>query len=378
MVKVIAAFVGIIALGLGTFALPVQSWRTGEPDPVEFPTAPSTFSMPTRLWIDTDAACGHSRRSDPDDCLALFALAHADTDGMTIAGISTVFGNADIEVTDRTTRHLVSKLAATGHTLPDVTRGAPEPLANSEPAPTSATAALADALGQGHMTILALGPLTNIATTLRLNPSLAKNVKRIIAVMGRHPGHLFHPSEGKSHGILFGHGPVFSDLNFRKDPEAARFLLSTDVPITLIPYEAARDWVLTPTDLDRIADEGAAGAWIAEAAGGWLEFWQESVGLNGFYPFDLVAAQYVTDARNFQCAKATAYVETGWAPDWLWLFDNAGLYVRPEAANESGRAVSYCPGLSIYKRAVRQKSTTSEIEQEVRHAKLSNSQNRSP
>lgn len=344
MVKAFAVLLGIIALGLGTFALPIQSWRTGEPDPVEFPTAPSTFSAPKRLWIDTDAACGHSRRSDPDDCLALFALAQAD--GMDIAGISTVFGNADIGVTDRTTRNLASKLAVSGYALPDVTRGAPEPLAKSKPAPTAATAALAGALGDGPLTILALGPLTNVAATLRLHPALAKNVERIIAVMGRHPGHLFHPSEGKSHGILFGHGPVFSDLNFRKDPGAARFLLSTDVPITLIPYEAARDRALTPADLARIANEDAAGAWVADASRGWLAFWQESVGLNGFYPFDLVAAQYVTDAHNFHCAKATAFVETGWAPDWLWLFDDAGLFVMPEATNEAGREVSYCPNLS--------------------------------
>lgn len=344
MLKTITVLLAIIALGLGTFALPVQSWRTGEPEPVEFPTAPSTFSAPERLWIDTDAACGHSSRSDPDDCLALFAL--VQDDGIKITGLSTVFGNAELGVIDRTTRNLASRLAASGYALPAVARGASESLPRSKPVPTEATAALADALGKGPLTILALGPLTNIAATLQLDPSLARNVERVITVMGRHPRHLFHPSEGKSHGILFGHGPVFSDLNFRKDPGAVRFLLSTDVPITLVPYEAARDWVLTPADLDRIANTSTAGTWVADASRGWLSFWKESVGLNGFYPFDLVAAQYVTDARKFACAKASAFVEAGWAPDWLWLLDDAGLFVRPEGAREGGRTVSYCPNLS--------------------------------
>ena len=44
-------------------------------------------------------------------------------------------------------------------------------------------------------------------------------VVRLVSVMGRRPGHIFHPSEGEGDGILFGHGPVFRDLNFDLDRE---------------------------------------------------------------------------------------------------------------------------------------------------------------
>ncbi len=336
---VLLALAGLVAIAIGTFALPVATWRTGEVDHAELSTSPSDAETPSRLWIDTDPACGHTPRSDPDDCFALLALARSE--GMVIAGVSTVFGNADIDATDAIARDLAARLAAAGHPLPTVFRGAGAPSDAGSPA----SSALASALKSDRLTILALGPLTNIAAALRSDPSLAARLERIIAVMGRHPGHLFHPSEGHGEGMLFGHGPIFSDLNFRKDPKSVAFLLSTDVPLTLIPYEAARDVMVTPDDLNRIAASGPAGDWIVQGAAGWMDYWQDEVGLAGFYPFDLVAAQYILGAEAFQCGRGSATVDFGWAPDWLWMFDDAGLYVRPSAAPEDGREVTYCPTL---------------------------------
>jgi len=331
------AVAGIVALGLGTFALPIRTWRTGEIAHPDIPTVRSEAARPDRIWIDTDPACGNGPRSDPDDCLALRMLARAD--GIELTGVSTVFGNAGIEVTDRIARDLAARLAASGYPLPDIVRGA----AAATDTDTEAHAALANALASGRMTILALGPLTNIAAALRAEPSLADRVDRIVAVMGQHPGHLFHPSEGRGDGVLFGHGPIFSDLNFRKDPKAVSFLLSTDVPITLIPYEAARDVMVTSEDLDRIAATDAAGAWVARGAEEWLAFWQGEVGLDGFYPFDLVAARYVLRAGAFRCGTGMAYVDNGWAPEWLWILDDAGLFVEPTGEAGQGREVTYCP-----------------------------------
>lgn len=91
---------------------------------------------------------------------------------------------------------------------------------------TPASEALIVALETGPLTILALGPLTNIAQALTARPDLVANIARLIAVMGRRQGHLFHPAEGEGHGILFGHGPVFRDFNFDQDREAAARVLT--------------------------------------------------------------------------------------------------------------------------------------------------------
>jgi hypothetical protein len=62
--------------------------------------------------------------------------------------------------------------------------------------------------------VVALGPLTNLAAVLDARPELRSRVARVVAVMGRRPGHVFHPAEGAGGGLLFGHGPVFRDFNF--------------------------------------------------------------------------------------------------------------------------------------------------------------------
>ncbi len=83
--------------------------------------------------------------------------------------------------------------------------------------------------------MLALGPATNFAVALHGRRELQANLMRLVAVMGRRPGHILHPAEGSGHGMLFGHGPVFHDLNFVKGPASTARLLAMQLPVTLIP-----------------------------------------------------------------------------------------------------------------------------------------------
>ena len=243
---------------LATLAVPVRSWRTGEQPapPLALVPRASIPGPPRRVWIDTDAACGQGRRKDPDDCLAILLLAL--TPGVEVVGISTVFGNAPLGVTDSVTRALATVSWATGREVPPVHRGAAEPLrpdGSTPPAP--AHRALRAALEQGPLTLVALGPLTNVAAALSGRPDLQARVGRLVAVMGRRPGHLFHPAEGVGGGILFGHGPVFRDFNLVMDSEAAARVVAMQLATTLVPYEAARDIEITGADRLVLT----AGAW---------------------------------------------------------------------------------------------------------------------
>jgi hypothetical protein len=97
--RAVGIAVAVLAgLALLSFAIPVPIWRTGElpAPPLPLVERGPIVSMPDRIWIDTDAACGHSRTTDPDDCLAILLLAR--TPGVAIAGISTVFGNTPLTV----------------------------------------------------------------------------------------------------------------------------------------------------------------------------------------------------------------------------------------------------------------------------------------
>lgn len=158
------------------------------------------------------------------------------------------------------------------------------------------------ALERGPLTVVALGPLTNLAAVLAERPALRSQVVRLVAVMGRRPGHIFHPAEGAHAGTLFGHGPVFRDFNFVMDVRAAAQIVALNLPMSLIPYDAARGVEITAADLDRLAESGGATAWVVERARPWLGYWNEDIGRRGFYPFDLLAAAYVVEPHRFRCA----------------------------------------------------------------------------
>ena len=200
----------------------------------------SVVALPRRIWIDTDAACGHARTAEPDDCLAILLLARSPA--VELVGISTVFGNAPLEVTDRTAREL-AVLLEEGVQVP-VYRGAARPV-GQHPKQGAPGGGDRDA-GQSALarrwpvvvTILSLGPLTKLELALRRHDGLAAGV-RLVGVMGRRPGHLFHPTEGHGAGaILFGHGPVFRDLNLVEDPSAAAAILARRVPQRSFPMKS--------------------------------------------------------------------------------------------------------------------------------------------
>ena len=337
-----AGALAVLLSGMLSFALPVASWRTGHdafaPLALEDGAAGSA-PPPRRVWIDTDAACGEPGWPDPDDCLALLALLRRPE--LDIVGVSSVFGNAPLERTQPITVAAVRQ-ARRGAGMVAVHAGC----AAAFPRCTdnAAIRALREAVAGGPLTIVALGPLTTVARALaRATPEERARVE-VVAVMGRRPGHRFHPSENRGSGAwLFGHGPVFRDLNAVLDPEAATALLALQPRLTLIPYELARQVRLDATDLARIATQDVAGAWTAARCQAWLALWRERVGLDAFYPFDLMAALYVMAPRALDCARVTAWV--GRDPE-LTVFDRSpALLVTqddPPANRFAASSARYC------------------------------------
>lgn len=339
----------LVAGLLVTFAIPVQEWRTGDQNlaPLVYEPVPAGLDLPRRLWIDTDAACGHSERTDPDDCFAIAVLAQASD--FRIVGISSVFGNAPLDVVDRTVQELAERLSAeVGRSLP-VHSGSARPLAPDELSTQQpAHGALTTALEEGPLTVVALGPLTNLAAVLDGRPDLQSRV-RLVAVMGRRPGHIFHPAEGADAGILFGHGPVFRDFNFVMDIGAAQKIIASNVRTILIPYDAARGIEINAGDLDRLSAAGGTRSWIAERARSWLGYWQKDIGRQGFYPFDLLTAGFAIAPQHFRCAQVQTWIGEDptffipfWRPTALLVGQNYGTPTRVHAV---GSAL-YCAKVS--------------------------------
>lgn len=345
---IVCSAVVLAGMAVLALAVPVQMWRTGRVPAAALALAPSatSFGPEERIWIDTDAACGAGRRVDPDDCFAIALLFRSRS--KQIAGISTIFGNAPLTVTDNTTRVLLQHLRSDEDHAVEVYEGAALPTNSpASLASTPASDALQQALSEGPLIVVSLGPLTNIAAALDSRPDLQANVRALIAVMGHRPGHIFHPTEGRSGAILFGHGPIFRDFNFAQDEEAVARVVAMNVPLILVPYDAARNIIITDADLSELVSAGGASQWVAERATRWLSFWKDDIGQAGFYPFDLAAAAYVLHPELFQCADVDARATRDSTLWNSWLFSTRGLLIGPSRQNQRPNAeraqVIYCP-----------------------------------
>jgi purine nucleosidase len=226
-----------------------------------------------RIILDTDLAMG-APGSDIDDGFAL-ALAHADP-GMQLDLITTVNGNTDVESATILTGELVRRLniadvpivkgAAAPFTHPELTRKpAASVLAladNARPA-TEGYAAVEIArhvmAHPGEITIVAIGPLTNVAAAILLEPRLAANVAEIV-IMG---------------GMFFGTMPDRSmpgEFNVWVDPEAAAAVLRSGALLRWVGLDVTLKVRLTRAHAERMrsADTGF-GPFAGDATLAWIE-----------------------------------------------------------------------------------------------------------
>lgn len=158
---------------------------------------------------------------------------------------------------------------------------------------TQATHALASLLKERQLTILALGPLTNVATLLVHHPELRSQIKEIIAVAGRRPGQRFQPNSAR---------PItLADRNFEEDPISFDIVLRSGIPLTLTPYEVASKVTVDQHDLETLGAGTKASRWISHKAQSWSRLWRWVLGTEGFYPFDTLAVGYLTATQQFEC-----------------------------------------------------------------------------
>ena len=187
--------------------------------------------------IDTDPGV--------DDALAiLMALGSSESE---ILGITTVGGNISVA---RATRNALALLKAAGRTDVQVAKGASRPLRGKfnpsegfhgpgglsirlpnpagHPVNINAVEFIAEQLSNrpGEITIVALGPLTNLARLLQRHPHALVKARRIV-IMG---------------GVVGTPGNVTpkAEFNFYNDPAAAHQVLSSGLPITLADLTVCR------------------------------------------------------------------------------------------------------------------------------------------
>ncbi len=235
------------------------------------------------IWIDTDpyvAPGGHNI----DDGLALMQAFHSPE--LEVRGVSVVFGNADVDKVYAVAQQIVRNFGPPSLQVYEGASGT-----DQLGVETAASRALAEALDKGELTILALGPVTNVATVLKNHPELVHRVREVIAVAGRRPDQRFRSSRKQK--------DPFRDFDFELDPQAFQALLDSGVEITLTPWEVSSKVWLKEHDLKLLAEGNDASGWLWGPAEDWLRRWRTEFGTDGFNPSDTLAVGYVLSPTWF-------------------------------------------------------------------------------
>lgn len=265
-----------------------------------------------RILFDTDPGI--------DDAMALWMLARDPR--AELVGISTVFGNADVHTTTANALALSHRF---GLEVP-VARGAARPLQRPErpfpveihgrdglgdvaphaahgraPAPSEAAQFIVDMAQRhaGELTLVAVGPLTNLAQALALDPTLPQRVPQVV-VMGGAFGTLGHG----------GNVTPAAEANVYCDPHAADIVFGAAWPVTVVGLDVTHQVLMSTAYLDALGDEGGdEGRYLRAITRPYERFYHRRTG-GGIYAHDASAVACALDPSRFQTRPGALRVVT--------------------------------------------------------------------
>lgn len=249
--------------------------------------------------------------TDPgiDDAMAL--VFQALSPDIELLGITSVFGNATIDTTTRNALYLAHRFAPR---VP-VARGAGEPLEGSAPPPLPAihgddglgnigvvpphampdarvaSRFIVDTVRQhpGEVTLLAVGPLTNLALALADDAGIASLVKEVIVM-------------GGAFGVdgVSGNVTPAAEANMHGDARAADIVFGADWPVVIVGLDVTQRVVMSHAYLASLRERGSeAGRFVWDVSGHYEAFHCASERVESIYVHDASAVAYLLAPECF-------------------------------------------------------------------------------
>jgi inosine-uridine nucleoside N-ribohydrolase len=254
-----------------------------------------------------------------DDALALMlAVASEEVE---LLGVTTVAGNQTLAKTTANAIRVLDHVRALNvpvvagadrplvrelHVAADVhgasgLDGAELPPPSRDPEPAHAIDWIAQQLGASvqPVTLVATGPLTNVALLLARYPELEPRVERLVLMGG---------------AIAEGNVTPAAEFNIWADPEAAQRVFASKIEKTMVGLDVTHRALLSPEHLDAFAAAGSAGKLVADLYRFYLPVHRERYGWTGAPVHDAVAMAHVIVGSLLQTRERGVVIDTGPEP----------------------------------------------------------------
>ncbi|MGB7311454.1 MAG: nucleoside hydrolase, partial [Nodosilinea sp.] len=169
-----------------------------------------------------------------------------------------------------------------------------------EPSSEDAIAVLLNAAQEygSDLTIVALGPLTNLATALERDAAALQKVGRIVIMGGavKVPGNISAAAE----------------FNFFVDPHAAQVVMESGIPLTLVGLDVAMKAPLARKNVEAYAQKNPSkvSQFIVDCTGIYMAFYRDNEGFHGCYLHDPLAVGVAIDPSLVTTEPVYMVVET--------------------------------------------------------------------
>jgi purine nucleosidase len=149
----------------------------------------------------------------------------------------------------------------------------------------------------GEITLIAVGPLTNIALATCLEPKIVENVRELIVMGGA--------------ATVPGNVTPLAEANFHNDPEAAHIVVSAGYRLVLVGLDVTHQALITPAHVEMLRDRGGAvGAFVHAISHHYGTHYARRTGWPGFPMHDSAAVLYAVDPAYFHTERWYLEIET--------------------------------------------------------------------
>jgi inosine-uridine nucleoside N-ribohydrolase len=168
------------------------------------------------------------------------------------------------------------------------------PIPRREAVDAHAADFIAARAAEAPLTLVAVGPLTNVALLLARYEDVTERLERIVVMGGARSAGNITPA---------------AEFNFFVDPEAAFRVFASGVPLTLIDLDLTHQALLEPTDVERIRELGERGELVARLLDFYGRSYERAHGTRIVPLHDGVAVADIVDGRLIETVPARVEVE---------------------------------------------------------------------